>query len=173
MSARGLPESGGGREEPPGGAAHAVTLRPPQREPHDRAPGVPVAPAARSPRQRQAFHEDEPAAVLLLLLRGRSQGRSERCTHRPAVIRYGDGDALPVDGNVQEYVEIQWRKILEVVGAEGNACLELAEYGGEILLRESDNPDVVVHTTRAKASGRSSEERRKASSTTWQVRESS
>ncbi|AGK78845.1 DUF397 domain containing protein [Streptomyces microflavus DSM 40593] len=48
------------------------------------------------------------------------------------------------------YVEIQWRKSSKSSGAEGNNCLELAEYGGEILLRESDNPDVVVHTTRAK-----------------------
>jgi hypothetical protein len=49
-----------------------------------------------------------------------------------------------------KYVEIQWRKSSKSSNAEGSACLELAEQGGEILLRESDNPDVIVRTTRAK-----------------------
>lgn len=48
------------------------------------------------------------------------------------------------------YVDIQWRKSSKSSGAEGNNCLELAEDGGEILLRESDNPDVIVRTTRTK-----------------------
>lgn len=48
------------------------------------------------------------------------------------------------------YVDIQWRKSSKSSGAEGNNCLELAEHGGEILLRESDNPDVIVRTTRTK-----------------------
>lgn len=47
-------------------------------------------------------------------------------------------------------VEIQWRKSSKSSNAEGSDCLELAEHGGEILLRESDNPDVIVRTTRAK-----------------------
>ncbi|WP_327176583.1 DUF397 domain-containing protein [Streptomyces sp. NBC_01335] len=47
-------------------------------------------------------------------------------------------------------MEIQWRKSTKSSGADGNACLELAEHDGEILLRESDNPDVVVRTTRVK-----------------------
>ncbi|WP_406155335.1 DUF397 domain-containing protein [Streptomyces sp. NBC_01023] len=47
-------------------------------------------------------------------------------------------------------MEIQWRKSSKSSGAEGNNCLELAEQGGEILMRESDNPGVVIHTTRAK-----------------------
>ncbi|UZI30350.1 DUF397 domain-containing protein [Streptomyces sp. CA-278952] len=47
-------------------------------------------------------------------------------------------------------MDIQWRKSSKSSGAEGNACLELAEHGGEILLRESDNPDVIVRTTRTK-----------------------
>lgn len=47
-------------------------------------------------------------------------------------------------------LEIQWRKSSKSSNAEGSDCLELAEHGGEILLRESDNPDVIVRTTRAK-----------------------
>ncbi|MEU1087186.1 MULTISPECIES: DUF397 domain-containing protein [unclassified Streptomyces] len=47
-------------------------------------------------------------------------------------------------------MEIQWRKSSKSSAPEGNNCLELAEYDGEILLRESDNPDVVVRTTRVK-----------------------
>ncbi|MEE1737276.1 DUF397 domain-containing protein [Streptomyces sp. BE147] len=47
-------------------------------------------------------------------------------------------------------MEIHWRKSTKSSGAEGNNCLELAEHGGEILMRESDHPDVVIRTTRAK-----------------------
>ncbi|GAA2410589.1 DUF397 domain-containing protein [Streptomyces pulveraceus] len=47
-------------------------------------------------------------------------------------------------------IEIQWRKSSKSSNAEGNNCLELAEHGGEILMRESDNPGVVIRTTRAK-----------------------
>ncbi|MFE7462844.1 DUF397 domain-containing protein [Streptomyces sp. NPDC057499] len=47
-------------------------------------------------------------------------------------------------------MDIQWRKSSKSSDADGNDCLELAEHGGEILLRESDNPDVVIRTTRAK-----------------------
>lgn len=47
-------------------------------------------------------------------------------------------------------MDIQWRKSSKSADADGDNCLELAEYGGEILLRESDHPDVIVHTTRAK-----------------------
>ncbi|MFH8474514.1 DUF397 domain-containing protein [Streptomyces sp. NPDC018000] len=47
-------------------------------------------------------------------------------------------------------MEIQWRKSSKSADADGNNCLEIAEYGGEILMRESDNPDVVIRTTRAK-----------------------
>lgn len=46
--------------------------------------------------------------------------------------------------------EIQWRKSSKSSNAEGSDCLEVAVLGGEILMRESDNPDVVVRTTRAK-----------------------
>ncbi|WP_371777061.1 DUF397 domain-containing protein [Streptomyces sp. NBC_01438] len=47
-------------------------------------------------------------------------------------------------------MEIQWRKSTKSSSAEGNNCLELADAGGEILMRESDNPDVVIRTSRAK-----------------------
>jgi hypothetical protein len=47
-------------------------------------------------------------------------------------------------------MEIQWRKSSKSADADGDNCLELAVHGGEILLRESDNPGVVIHTTRAK-----------------------
>ncbi|MEV0914295.1 DUF397 domain-containing protein [Streptomyces sp. NPDC049967] len=47
-------------------------------------------------------------------------------------------------------MEIQWRKSSKSSNADGSDCLELAESGGEILMRESDNPDVIVRTTRAK-----------------------
>ncbi|MFI5758981.1 DUF397 domain-containing protein [Streptomyces sp. NPDC051569] len=47
-------------------------------------------------------------------------------------------------------MEIQWRKSSKSDGEHGGECLELAAHGGEILMRESDNPDVVIHTTRAK-----------------------
>ncbi|MFJ2676104.1 DUF397 domain-containing protein [Streptomyces sp. NPDC087525] len=47
-------------------------------------------------------------------------------------------------------MDIQWRKSSKSSDAEGNNCLELAEHNGEILMRESDTPDVIIHTTRTK-----------------------
>ncbi|MFJ4828131.1 DUF397 domain-containing protein [Streptomyces bacillaris] len=47
-------------------------------------------------------------------------------------------------------MDIQWRKSSKSSNAEGNACLELAEHDGEILLRESDDPAVVIRTTPAR-----------------------
>lgn len=47
-------------------------------------------------------------------------------------------------------MEIQWRKSSKSSSAADGECLELARVGGEILLRESDNPEVVVRTTPAK-----------------------
>ncbi|CAL9296929.1 DUF397 domain-containing protein [Streptomyces sp. SudanB25_2051] len=46
-------------------------------------------------------------------------------------------------------MEIKWQKSSYSTDSEGN-CLELAEHGGEILMRESDNPGVIVHTSREK-----------------------
>jgi hypothetical protein len=46
-------------------------------------------------------------------------------------------------------VEIQWQKSSFSTDSEGN-CLELATQGDDILVRESDNPDVIVQTSRAK-----------------------
>lgn len=45
-------------------------------------------------------------------------------------------------------MDIQWRKSSHSEQA-GN-CLELAVVDGQVLVRESDEPDVVVRTTRAK-----------------------
>ncbi|MFF5566262.1 DUF397 domain-containing protein [Streptomyces sp. NPDC012623] len=47
-------------------------------------------------------------------------------------------------------MEIRWRKSSKSTAEGNNNCLELAEHNGEILMRESDNPDVVIRTTRAK-----------------------
>ncbi|MFJ7998665.1 DUF397 domain-containing protein [Streptomyces sp. NPDC096310] len=47
-------------------------------------------------------------------------------------------------------MEVQWRKSSKSSNAEGSDCLELAVHEGEILMRESDNPNVVIRTTRAK-----------------------
>ncbi|MFF9350736.1 DUF397 domain-containing protein [Streptomyces sp. NPDC014734] len=47
-------------------------------------------------------------------------------------------------------VEIQWRKSSRSSDDADSHCLELAQRGGEVLLRESDNPDVVIRTSRAK-----------------------
>ncbi|MFE3828831.1 DUF397 domain-containing protein [Streptomyces sp. NPDC059092] len=47
-------------------------------------------------------------------------------------------------------MEIQWRKSSKSSNAEDSNCLELARQGDEILMRESDNPNVVIRTTRAK-----------------------
>ncbi|MGW8988646.1 DUF397 domain-containing protein [Streptomyces zhihengii] len=46
-------------------------------------------------------------------------------------------------------MEIKWQKSSFSTDSEGN-CLELAEVGDEILMRESDSPDVVVRTSREK-----------------------
>ncbi|GAA0621022.1 DUF397 domain-containing protein [Streptomyces crystallinus] len=46
-------------------------------------------------------------------------------------------------------MDIQWQKSSFSTDSEGN-CLELAEVGDEILLRESDNSDVIIRTSRAK-----------------------
>ncbi|MFD9789608.1 DUF397 domain-containing protein [Streptomyces sp. NPDC059070] len=46
-------------------------------------------------------------------------------------------------------MDIQWQKSSFSTDSEGN-CLELAEVGDEILLRESDNGDVIIRTSRAK-----------------------
>jgi len=45
-------------------------------------------------------------------------------------------------------LEIQWRK--SSYSEQSGNCLELAVVGGQILVRESDEPDVVVSTTPAK-----------------------
>lgn len=45
--------------------------------------------------------------------------------------------------------EIKWQKS-SFSGGGGEQCLELAEVAGEILVRESDDPDVIVKTTQAK-----------------------
>ncbi|WP_043728491.1 DUF397 domain-containing protein [Streptomyces zinciresistens] len=46
-------------------------------------------------------------------------------------------------------MENNWQKSSFSTDSEGN-CLEVAPRGDEVLLRESDNPDVIVTTTRAK-----------------------
>lgn len=45
-------------------------------------------------------------------------------------------------------MDIQWRK--SSYSEQSGNCLELAVVDGQVLLRESDEPDVVVRTTRAK-----------------------
>lgn len=45
-------------------------------------------------------------------------------------------------------MERQWRK--SSFSADTGSCVELAEEGGDILLRESDDPEVVVRTSRKK-----------------------
>ncbi|WP_236240712.1 DUF397 domain-containing protein [Streptomyces sp. CC228A] len=42
--------------------------------------------------------------------------------------------------------EIKWKKS-SYSGAGGEQCLETARVAGEILLRESDSPNVIVRTT--------------------------
>ncbi|HEY8987280.1 MAG TPA: DUF397 domain-containing protein [Streptomyces sp.] len=46
-------------------------------------------------------------------------------------------------------MKIDWQKSSFSTDSEGN-CLEVATQGGEILVRESDSPDVIVKTSRAK-----------------------
>ncbi|GAA1013958.1 hypothetical protein STXM2123_3965 [Streptomyces sp. F-3] len=45
-------------------------------------------------------------------------------------------------------MDIQWRK--SSYSEQSGNCLELATVGDLVLVRESDEPDVVVRTTRAK-----------------------
>ncbi|MFD9720539.1 DUF397 domain-containing protein [Streptomyces sp. NPDC059076] len=47
-------------------------------------------------------------------------------------------------------MDIKWRKSSKSTDGEGNNCLEIAEQGDLILLRESDSPDVIIHTSREK-----------------------
>ncbi|MEI5136624.1 DUF397 domain-containing protein [Streptomyces libani] len=42
--------------------------------------------------------------------------------------------------------EIKWQKS-SFSGGSGEQCLETARVAGEILLRESDDPDMIVRTT--------------------------
>jgi hypothetical protein len=46
-------------------------------------------------------------------------------------------------------VEIKWQKSSFSTDSEGN-CLEVAPQGDAVLMRESDNPNVIVTTTKAK-----------------------
>ena len=43
-----------------------------------------------------------------------------------------------------------WQKSSYSGGGDGSDCIELATQDGAVLLRESDDPDVVVTTTPAK-----------------------
>ncbi|MFJ3926185.1 DUF397 domain-containing protein [Streptomyces sp. NPDC090022] len=45
-------------------------------------------------------------------------------------------------------MEIKWRKSSK--STETGNCLEVAMKGGEILIRESDDPDVIIRTTPTK-----------------------
>ncbi|MFD0072965.1 DUF397 domain-containing protein [Streptomyces sp. NPDC127166] len=45
-------------------------------------------------------------------------------------------------------MELHWRK--SSFSADTGACIEIAEGDGWVFLRESDDPDVVVQTTRRK-----------------------
>jgi hypothetical protein len=45
-------------------------------------------------------------------------------------------------------VGLHWRK--SSFSADTGSCIEVAEQDGHILLREGDDPDVVVQTTRRK-----------------------
>ncbi|MER5413928.1 DUF397 domain-containing protein [Streptomyces virginiae] len=48
-------------------------------------------------------------------------------------------------------MDIKWEKSRYSTDAEGSNCLEVGEgEGDEILLRESDDPSVIIRTTRAK-----------------------
>ncbi|WP_323186008.1 MULTISPECIES: DUF397 domain-containing protein [unclassified Streptomyces] len=42
---------------------------------------------------------------------------------------------------------IQWQKSTYSGGAEGNECVELARTNDSLLLRESDDPDRILHVT--------------------------
>ncbi|MGX4691249.1 DUF397 domain-containing protein [Streptomyces sp. JNUCC 63] len=45
-------------------------------------------------------------------------------------------------------MELHWRK--SSFSADTGSCVEIAEQGDRIFLREGDDPDVVVQTTRRK-----------------------
>ncbi|WP_405646471.1 DUF397 domain-containing protein [Streptomyces sp. NBC_00019] len=45
-------------------------------------------------------------------------------------------------------MELRWRK--SSFSADTGACVEVAEDDGFVFLRESDDPDVIVRTTRRK-----------------------
>ncbi|MEV7618002.1 DUF397 domain-containing protein [Streptomyces sp. NPDC089799] len=48
-------------------------------------------------------------------------------------------------------MDIKWEKSRYSTDAEGSNCLEVAAVeGDEIWLRESDEPDVIIRTSRAK-----------------------
>lgn len=46
--------------------------------------------------------------------------------------------------------KVNWQKSSYSGSGESNACIELASIQGQIHLRESDSPDVIVTTTSAK-----------------------
>jgi hypothetical protein len=46
--------------------------------------------------------------------------------------------------------EINWQKSTYSGQGDGASCVELAAVGGTIRLRESDDPEVVLTTTRAR-----------------------
>ncbi|MFE7121589.1 DUF397 domain-containing protein [Streptomyces sp. NPDC057654] len=46
--------------------------------------------------------------------------------------------------------KIQWQKSSYSADAEGNNCVELARAAGAVLLRESDDPGVIVATSPAR-----------------------
>jgi hypothetical protein len=45
-------------------------------------------------------------------------------------------------------MDIQWRK--SSYSEQAGNCLELAMIGDQVLVRESDEPDAIIRTTRAK-----------------------
>lgn len=45
--------------------------------------------------------------------------------------------------------QIQWQKS-SFSGANGPECIEIAHSGADLLMRESDNPDLIVSTTSEK-----------------------
>ncbi|MFJ8675530.1 DUF397 domain-containing protein [Streptomyces sp. NPDC093589] len=47
-------------------------------------------------------------------------------------------------------MDIQWRKSSYSTDADGTNCIELAALDGDILIRESDDPGVIVKTTPTK-----------------------
>lgn len=45
-------------------------------------------------------------------------------------------------------MELEWHK--SSFSADTGACIEVAEEGDLVFLRESDEPDVIIHATRSK-----------------------